>query len=238
MTQARSLAGGIIGVVGAVAFIALALGASVPAPASHRGPSAAAGQGSPATATSTSTQAARAMRVARGDYLATTMGCKDCHTPGYFYGASDRTRELSGSELGWSGPWGTSYPSNLTPDIQTGLGSWSDADIVRAIRTGIRPDRTVLRPPMPWPNFAVLTDDDVNAIVAYLRTLKPIRHQELPALPPSVEPRGPAFTLPPPPPWDAPRAATGTGSGAANPADRAGAAAVAPKKAPPHRARR
>ena len=63
---------------------------------------------------------ARAMtaeaRVELGKHLAVVTGCTDCHTPGTFYGAPDHARELSGSELGWTGPWGTTSPSNLTPD--------------------------------------------------------------------------------------------------------------------------
>ena len=116
-------------------------------------------------------------QVARGYYLATITGCNDCHTPGYFYGAPDTTRRLSGSELGWKGPWGVSYARNLTPDPQTGIGAWSEADIVTAIRTGNRPDGSMLLPPMPWPDFAALTDEDATAIAKYLKSLTRVMHQ-------------------------------------------------------------
>src|SRR5689334_8822018 len=53
---------------------------------------------------------------ARGGYLVSIAGCNDCHTPGTFYGAPDHARLLSGSEMGWAGPWGTVYAANLTPD--------------------------------------------------------------------------------------------------------------------------
>src|SRR5688500_1291038 len=87
-------------------------------------------------ATAASSADKQSPQVARGDYLATISGCKDCHTPGFFYGAPDSSRELSGSELGWSGPWGVTYPLNLTPDPDTGLGKWTDEQFVTALRTG------------------------------------------------------------------------------------------------------
>src|SRR5262245_55755518 len=90
-----------------------------------------------------------AATIARGKYLVTVTGCNDCHTPGTLFGAADTTRLLSGSELGWQGPWGVTFPRNLTPD-STGLAGWTEADIVTAIRTGQRPDKSPLLPPMPW----------------------------------------------------------------------------------------
>lgn len=149
--------------------------------------------------------------VDRGAYLATVTGCQDCHTPGYFYGASDDSRQLSGSEVGWKGPWGVSYPANLTPDPETGLGKWTDEQITTAIRTGVRPDKSVIRPPMPWQHYSKLTDDDVKAIVAYLRSIPAVKHQEPAAVPPGAKATGSFFELPPPPAWDAPRGPTTTG---------------------------
>jgi hypothetical protein len=67
------------------------------------------------------------------------------------------------------------YPSNLTPDPETGLGRWSDDEIARAIRHGQRPDGRTLVPVMPWPSYAQLTDEDTAAIVAFLRSLPPVR---------------------------------------------------------------
>ena len=74
----------------------------------------------------------------RGEYLSNVMGCNDCHTPGGMYGAPDFERRLSGSEIGWQGPWGVSYGSNLTPDPETGLGNWTNDEIERALRSGVR----------------------------------------------------------------------------------------------------
>jgi mono/diheme cytochrome c family protein len=139
--------------------------------------------------------------VERGKYLVTVLGCGDCHTPGSLYGAPDTTRLLAGSELGWTGPWGTSYPRNLTPD-STGIGSWSEEDIVHAIRTGQRPDHSPLMPPMPWPDFAHLTDDDARAVAAYLKTIPAVSHRVPDRLPPGA-PAPTALVFPPPPAYDA-----------------------------------
>ena len=151
------------------------------------------------------TPPSEADQVARGLYLATITGCNDCHTPGYFYGAPDTTRRLSGSELGWKGPWGVSYARNLTPEPQTGIGAWSETDIVTAIRTGKRPDGTMLLPPMPWPDLAFLTDDDATAIAKYLKTLAPVMHKMPDKLPPGAAATGSIIAFPPPSVWDAPR---------------------------------
>src|ERR1043166_9915519 len=59
---------------------------------------------------------AAAAKRAQGRYLVQIMGCGDCHTPGWFYGAPDPERALSGSEMGWRGPWGVRYAANITPD--------------------------------------------------------------------------------------------------------------------------
>jgi mono/diheme cytochrome c family protein len=142
--------------------------------------------------------------VERGKYLTTVLGCHDCHTPGYFYGAADMNRALSGSELGWQGPWGIAFPRNLTPDMETGIGTWTEQDIVRAIRTGYRPDGTQLTPPMPWPDFASLTDQDAQAVAAYLKSIPAIRHQNLPHVPPGQPYKGSVIVFPPPSNWDVP----------------------------------
>ncbi len=142
-------------------------------------------------------------KLARGQYLSVVMGCNDCHTPGSLYGAPDTTRLLSGSELGWRGPWGVSFARNLTSDTETGLGSWTEAQIVTAIREGRRPDGTALLPPMPWPSFAHLTDDDANSLAAYIKALPAVRHVNLNQVPPGQKYAGGALTFPPPPAWDA-----------------------------------
>jgi mono/diheme cytochrome c family protein len=146
-------------------------------------------------------------QVARGNYLAFTNGCVDCHTPGALYGAPDFERQLSGSELGWQGEFGVTFGRNLTPDEETGIGSWSEVEIAGAIRTGVRPDGSALLPPMPWPNYSRMTDEDAYAIAAYLKSLPPIQHQVPAAVPPGeTPPEGTALlTFPPPPAWDVPR---------------------------------
>jgi mono/diheme cytochrome c family protein len=91
--------------------------------------------------------------VVRGRYHVTIMSCNDCHTPGFLYGAPDTTRALSGSELGWVGPWGVVHARNLTPDSTTGIGTWSKEEIVKALRTGNTPSGAQLAPIMPWMNY-------------------------------------------------------------------------------------
>jgi hypothetical protein len=138
-------------------------------------------------------------QVARGEYLVKIMACSDCHTPmkmGPQGPEPDMARFLSGhpEEIGpmphqmpappymmagtntaFSGPWGVSYAFNLTPDENTGLGIWTQEMFIQAIRTGrhmgvSRP----INPPMPWPAFRNANDEDLAAIYAYLRSIKPI----------------------------------------------------------------
>lgn len=142
-------------------------------------------------------------KIARGRRVSFTSGCQDCHTPGTFYGALDSTRMLSGTELGWQGPWGVSFPRNLTPDMETGIGKWTEEDIVTAIRTGHRPDQTMLLPPMPWQMYAHLTDEDAYALAAYLKSLPPVVHKVPDVVPPGQPFTGAALVFPPPPAWDA-----------------------------------
>ena len=156
-------------------------------------------------------KADQAKKIERGEYLVTVMGCGDCHTPGTLYGAPDHERMLSGSELGWRGPWGLTYSRNLTPDLETGIGYWSEDEIVNAIRAGMSADRGVLQPPMPWRDFARLTDEDAYAIAAYLKSLKPIKH----AVPDRLGPdqaksaTGSIIDFPAPSAWDVPPPAGG-----------------------------
>ena len=150
----------------------------------------------------------------RGEYLVHITGCNDCHTPGTLYGSPDFTRALSGSELGWQGPWGVSYARNLTPDPGTGLGSWTDAEIERALRSGVKKDGTPLLPPMPWPDFAHMTQEDMAALIAYLRSIPPVVHKVPDIVPPGGKATGSIITLPAPSAWDAPRSAP-SGAGAA-----------------------
>jgi len=163
----------------------------------------AAGAGTGASFTAAlETAATRAEQIARGRRVSFTSGCQDCHTPGTFYGTPDTTRMLSGSELGWEGPWGVSYPRNLTPDMETGIGRWSEEEIVTAIRAGHRPNQTMLLPPMPWQMYAHLTDEDAYALAAFLKSLPPVRHRVPDPIPPGQPATGARLTFPAPPEWD------------------------------------
>jgi mono/diheme cytochrome c family protein len=117
-------------------------------------------------------------QIERGKYLVTLGGCNDCHTPGYFFGKPDMARFLGGSEVGFEIPnLGVFHGPNLTPDQETGLGKWSAEEIVTAITTGQRPDGRILAPIMPWHAFANLTGQDVRAIVAFLKSLPPVKNK-------------------------------------------------------------
>ncbi len=142
-------------------------------------------------------------QIARGQYLVTYGGCNDCHTPLKMTDKGpvpDMSRMLSGHpadvklpppELkegpwfaatagmtAWAGPWGISYAPNLTPDNETGIGIWTEEMFIKAMRTGkhMGEGRDIL-PPMPWRGLAALTDDDLKAIFAYLRSIPTIRNQ-------------------------------------------------------------
>jgi mono/diheme cytochrome c family protein len=123
--------------------------------------------------------ASTAALVARGDYLVNAVAsCGDCHTPRTQTGAPDTTKTLAGSPgefevpgLGPDGGVGIVSPPNLTPDMTTGLGSWTDAQIKNAILNGVDSDGKALFPIMPYFVFHNMTSDDADAIVAYLRTL-------------------------------------------------------------------
>ena len=148
---------------------------------------------------------ASAENIAHGRYLAQIMSCGNCHTPGTFHGAPDAERAYSGSEMGWRGPWGVRYAANLTPDLDTGIGYWTAAELARTLRTGIRPDGSAIGAPMPVQNFAQMTPDDAEALAAFFMSLKPITHQVPTAVKPGSEVKGPVLNFPPPSAWDAPR---------------------------------
>jgi hypothetical protein len=86
----------------------------------------------------------------------------------------------------WSGPWGVSYTANLTPDPETGLGSWTEQQFVDTIRSGrhLGRGRPIL-PPMPWPAASNLTDADLASIFAYLRTIPAVANRVPDPLPPA-----------------------------------------------------
>ena len=111
-------------------------------------------------------------KVKRGFYLVTIAHCLECHTP---FGPPGTGVDF-GNSLGkggreFPGPWGKSVSRNITSSKTNGLGDWTDAEIKRAITHGVRKDGTKLKPPMGFPYYAKMTDGDVDAVVAYLRTL-------------------------------------------------------------------
>lgn len=134
--------------------------------------------------------------VKRGEYLARIMDCGGCHTGGALTGQPDPSLHLAGSEIGFGVPGlGIFYPPNLTPDRETGLGAWTEADIIQAVRTGVRPDGRVLAPVMPWPSYAALTEADAQALAAYLKSLKPVRRTVPPLTGPGQPPPAPYLAV-------------------------------------------
>jgi mono/diheme cytochrome c family protein len=115
--------------------------------------------------------------IERGKYLASIMDCTGCHTRGALVGKPEAAFALAGSDIGFEIPGlGYFYPPNITPDAETGIGKWSEAEIVAAVRTGVRPDGRQLVPIMPWMSYAALSDDDAKALAAYLKSLAPIKN--------------------------------------------------------------
>ena len=92
---------------------------------------------------------------------------------------------VSPTATAFTGPWGTSFARNLTSDRATGLGNWTEAYFIKVLRTGIRGNGEPLRPLMPWEWYHQLTDDDLKAMFAYLRTIPPISNAVPEDLPPS-----------------------------------------------------
>ena len=122
-------------------------------------------------------QSSAETKIERGKYLAEIMVCVECHTPGVLSGGV-RGPDLAGSEFGYGIPGlGVFHGANLTPDSETGLGTWSEDDIVKALRTGERPDGRILSAAMPWRAFSHLTDEDAYALAAYLKSLEPVSNQ-------------------------------------------------------------
>lgn len=126
----------------------------------------------------------------RGRYLVVTGGCNDCHTPGYATsgGKVDEKLWLTGDQLGWRGPWGTTYASNLRLPVKN---MTADQFMKYA--------RTEFRPPMPWFNVRDMSDRDVKAIYAYLKHLGPAGQPAPQYVPPDQKPGGPFVQFPAPP---------------------------------------
>ena len=143
--------------------------------------------------------------VKQGAYLVKGTGCGDCHTPMKMGAAGpepDMSRLLSGHPealvmpaapklpmgpwlvtasntfTAWAGPWGVSFAANLTPERETGLGEWTDQTFVDTIRSGrVMGKGRPLLAPMPFPAMQNLTDEDLRAIFAYLRTIPPVKNK-------------------------------------------------------------
>jgi len=112
----------------------------------------------------------------RGAYLVNTIGaCGKCHTPRDAAGRWMANLALSGGFLFDDREFGHVMAPNITPDLETGIGKWSEAQIVTALRDGLRTDGTIIRPPMPISVYRQLSDRDAAAIAAYLHSVKPIR---------------------------------------------------------------
>jgi mono/diheme cytochrome c family protein len=116
------------------------------------------------------TEAMMSDPVKKGFYLATIGHCMECHTP-----MGPRGREfvdkLGAGGFEFTGPWGKSVSRNITSSKTKGIGAWTDTEIKTAITQGKSKDGTPLKPPMGYPHYAKMTDGDLNAVVAYLRTV-------------------------------------------------------------------
>ena len=120
-------------------------------------------------------------QAARGAYLVNSiMGCTDCHTPvDPATGAPQLDKYLAGRQP-YEGPWGIVYGGNITPDEATGIGSWTDEEVKRALLAGVGKDgrRLIL---MPWFAYSTLTAEDADAVVFYLKNVLPAVSNEIPA---------------------------------------------------------
>lgn len=115
------------------------------------------------------TEAMMSDKLKKGFYLATIAHCMECHTP---MGPQGRVwAKLGTGGFDFPGPWGTSTSRNITSHKEKGIGAWTDDEIKRAITQGVRKDGSKLKPPMGFHYYATVTADDLDAVVAYLRTV-------------------------------------------------------------------
>ena len=112
-------------------------------------------------------------KLKRGFYLVTIGHCMECHTPMARGGGPDFDNSLGKGGREFPGPWGVSMSRNITSHKTAGIGDWTDAEIKRAITQGKRKDGSPLKPPMGYEYYANMTDADLDAVIAYLRTLPP-----------------------------------------------------------------
>lgn len=129
--------------------------------------------------------------VAHGKYLVELLGCGACHTDGALTGQANMHRWLAGSRVGiaYTNPMefsrpGIVFPPNITPDSETGIGRWSREQVAAAIRTGAGRHGRGRIVVMPWQGYAKLSDEDVFAIVDYLRRIEPINSRVPENVPP------------------------------------------------------
>jgi mono/diheme cytochrome c family protein len=120
-------------------------------------------------------------RIARGKYIFTLADCNGCHSAREFtrFGGPVRSGHIGEGvefpkEMGLPGRIAS---RNITPDVETGIGAWTDGEKIRAIREGISRDGTMLFPMMPYQHYRNLSDQDVMSLVAYLNTLPPVKHK-------------------------------------------------------------
>lgn len=112
----------------------------------------------------------------RGKYLMNgVVACGNCHFQRGPTGEPLLDKGLSGG-LVFDEPPFKAYAANITPDRETGIGKWTDAQLAKAIREGIRPDKTVIGPPMPMELYRGLSDEDLAALIAYIRAQPPVKH--------------------------------------------------------------
>jgi mono/diheme cytochrome c family protein len=126
--------------------------------------------------------------VERGRYIVRTAGCNDCHTPGYAVADGNVSEKLwlTGDALGWSGPWGTTYATNL----RLYMARHTEASWLQTARS-FKP-----RPPMPWFNVHAMNDRDLRALYRYVRHLGPAGEPAPAWVPPGETPRGPVVRFP------------------------------------------
>ena len=127
-------------------------------------------------------------QIERGRYLVKIAGCNDCHTPGYAQtgGKVPEAQWLTGDQLGWRGPWGTTYPSNL----RLYMRNLSEAQWVTVAKT------MKTRPPMPWFVLHDMTEQDLKAIYHYVKVLGPAGEPAPAYVAPDKAPRGPYVQFP------------------------------------------
>jgi mono/diheme cytochrome c family protein len=159
-------------------------------------------------------------QVKKGEYLVNLGACNQCHTPKRMTPEGlelDQSRLLSGHPTDghaseytasaitsdgwvtlcnfhlteWAGPWGICFAANLTPDMATGIGSWNEDIFIEAMRTGRHMGvGRQIQLPMPWENLSRVTDEDLKAVFAYLRSLKPIVNRVPSPIPPDHAGKG------------------------------------------------